>query len=109
VIISAASGLGSLWLLRRDDPRGARLAAVGAVASIVVGWGVAQWDYILPETLTIDQAAAPTSTLEVILLVTIIASAIIFPAIAWLFVMAQRGLLPEEGVAERADPTPAGS
>jgi cytochrome bd ubiquinol oxidase subunit II len=109
VIISAACGLGSLWLLRRDDPRGARLAAVGAVASIVVGWGVAQWDYILPESLTIEQAAAPTSTLEVIVLVTIIASVIVFPAIAWLFLMAQRGLLPEEGVAEPADSTPAGS
>jgi cytochrome d ubiquinol oxidase subunit II len=100
VIISAAAGLVSLWLLRRDDPRGARLSAVAAVASIVVGWGVAQWDYMLPETLTVDEAAAPSATLEVILLVTVIAGLIVFPAIGWLFVMAQRGLLPEEGVDE---------
>ena len=29
--------------------RGARLAAVGAVASLVLAWGVAQWDYLLPD------------------------------------------------------------
>lgn len=102
VILSAASGLVSLWLLRRDDPRGARLAAVAAVGSIVIGWGVAQWDYVLPESMTVEQAAAPTATLEVIVLVTIIAAVIIFPAIAWLYVMAQRGMLPEEGACEPA-------
>jgi cytochrome d ubiquinol oxidase subunit II len=109
VILSAACGLGSLWLLRRDDPRGARLTAVGAVASIVIAWGVAQWDYMLPEWLTIDQAAAPTATLEVILLVTIIAALVIFPSITWLYVMAQRGLLPEEGIDEVAVESASGS
>ena len=29
--------------------RGARLAAVVAVGSVVVAWGVAQWDYLLPD------------------------------------------------------------
>lgn len=105
VILSAVCGLAALWLLRRDDPRGARLSAVGAVASVIVGWGVAQWDYMLPETLTVEEAAAPDATLDVILLVTIIASVIVFPAIAWLFVLRQRGLLPEEG-ADEGSPTP---
>ena len=40
-------------LLLRDATRGARLLAVGAVASVVVGWGVAQWDYMLPDQLTV--------------------------------------------------------
>ena len=31
----------------------------GAVASVVVAWGVAQWDYMLPESLTVADAAAP--------------------------------------------------
>src|SRR6478609_4467056 len=51
VIISGLCGLGSLFLLVRDNnPRGARLLAIGAVATVIWGWGVAQWPYILPET-----------------------------------------------------------
>ena len=30
-----------------------------AVAGVVVAWGVAQWDYLLPETLTVSAGAAP--------------------------------------------------
>jgi hypothetical protein len=63
VLISAVCGLGSLVLLVRDAPHGARLLAVGAVASVVIGWGVAQWPYILPETLEVEDAAAPSGTL----------------------------------------------
>ncbi len=48
VVLSAVCGAGSLFLLVRNADRGARLLAIGAVASIVVGWGVAQWPYILP-------------------------------------------------------------
>ena len=38
---------------------GARLLAVGAVGSIVIGWGVAQWPYILPETLEVEGCRRP--------------------------------------------------
>ena len=56
VILSVAFGLGALVLLTRRARRGARLAAVGAVASVVLAWGVAQWDYLLPESLTVSDA-----------------------------------------------------
>ncbi len=59
VIVSAICGTGSLVLLLRDNHRGARLLAVGAVTTVIVAWGVAQWDYILPQTMTVAQAAAP--------------------------------------------------
>ena len=48
VIISVVSGLAALWLIARTPRRGGRLAAVMAVGALVVAWGVAQWDYILP-------------------------------------------------------------
>src|SRR4051812_2973138 len=51
VIISAICGIGSLVLLLRSAHRFARVLAIGAVASIVIGWGVAQWPYMFPETL----------------------------------------------------------
>ena len=60
-------------LLLRANHRGARLAAVGAVAAVIVGWGVAQWDYILPETLTVEAAAAPSGTIGAVLVATVLA------------------------------------
>src|SRR3954467_7300495 len=59
VIVSALCGLGSLVLLLRRAAHGARVLAAAAVGTIVLGWGMAQWDYVLPQTLTVAQAAAP--------------------------------------------------
>jgi cytochrome d ubiquinol oxidase subunit II len=59
---------------------------------------VAQWDYILPETLTIDQAAAPTGTLGALVVAAVLIVAIIGPSFALLYRLDQRGLLPDEGV-----------
>ena len=104
VVVSAVCGTGSLVLMIRRNHQGARLLAVGAVASIVVAWGVAQWDYILPETMTVDQAAAPSGTLTAILVVTVAAVVLIFPAIGLLYVLDQRGLLPMEAGAASTGP-----
>jgi cytochrome d ubiquinol oxidase subunit II len=98
VILSALCGLGALVLLHRTSHRGARVAAIGAVASIVVGWGVAQWEYMLPETLTVEQAAAPDGTIGAVIVATVLAVLLIFPAFGLLYRLDQRGLLPEEGV-----------
>ena len=100
VLLSAAGGVTSLVLLRQSNHRGARVAAVVAVASVVVAWGVAQWDYVLPESLTVAEAAAPSGTITAVLVATGLAILLIFPAFALLYVLDQRGLLPEESVAE---------
>jgi cytochrome bd ubiquinol oxidase subunit II len=98
VILSAICGIGALVLLVRDAARGARLLAVVAVASVVFGWGVAQWPYVLPESLTVSAAAAPSGTLSAVLVVVVLAAVIIVPGFALLYVLDQKGLLPEEGV-----------
>ena len=46
--------------------RGGRVAAVVAAGSLVLGWGVAQWDYLLPESLTVSQAAVWTGTITTV-------------------------------------------
>ena len=102
VILSAVCGVGSLVLLLRQSHRGARLLAIGAVATVVVAWGVAQWDYILPESLTVADAAAPAGTLAAVLVATGLAVLLIFPAFALLYRLDQKGLLPEEGVEVEA-------
>ena len=98
VIVSGLCGIGSLVLLTRDADHGARLLSVGAVAAVVVGWGVAQWPYLLPTSLKVSQAAAPDGTLQMVLAVFGLAAVIILPSLALLYTLDQKNLLPEEGI-----------
>jgi cytochrome bd ubiquinol oxidase subunit II len=100
VILSVACGAGALVLLVRDAARGARLLAVVAVASIVCSWGVAQWPYLLPESVTVAAAASPTGTLTAVLVAVALAAVIVLPGFALLYVLDQKGLLPEEGAQD---------
>ena len=100
VIVSGLCGLGALVLLARGASRGARPLAVGAVVAVVWGWGVAQFPYLLPETLRIDQAAAPDATLTGVLIVFGVAVVLVIPAIALLFSLAQRSMIEETGAPE---------
>jgi cytochrome bd ubiquinol oxidase subunit II len=107
VIISAVCGAGALVLLARRAARGARLLAIGAVASVVVAWGVAQWPYLLPTSLKVSDAAAPSSTLGAVLVVFGAAVVIIVPALVLLYVLDQKSLLPDEGVETVTGPDAA--
>ena len=98
VVLSALCGIGSLVLLNRKAHRGARILAIGAVASVVAGWGVAQWDYMLPTSLTVADAAAPDGTLQAILAATVLFVLVVVPGFGLLYTLDQRSLLPEEGV-----------
>jgi cytochrome d ubiquinol oxidase subunit II len=96
VILSALCGIGALILLVREQHRGARLLAAGAVASVVAAWGVAQWPYILPTSLKVSQAAAPDPTLTTILIVFIAAAILIIPSLGFLYALDQKSLLEPE-------------
>jgi len=100
VILSAVCGIAALILLVRDVPRIARLLSIGAVATVVIAWGVAQWPYVLPTSLKVSQAASPHGTLLTVLVIFGVAAVVIVPAIALLYVLDQKSLLPEEGVEE---------
>jgi cytochrome bd ubiquinol oxidase subunit II len=102
VIISAICGVGSIVLLVRASHRGARVLAIGAVASVVIAWGVAQWPYMLPETLKVSQAAAPDPTLWTVLIVFLVAAVVILPSLGLLYVLDQKGLVEFE---EASDPS----
>jgi cytochrome d ubiquinol oxidase subunit II len=99
VLLSLACGLGALVLLWRRAPRGVRSLAVAAVVAVIWGWGAAQYPYLLPETLTIEDGAGASATLTAVLVVFGIAVVVVLPALALLFVLDQRSLLEEE--AER--------
>jgi cytochrome d ubiquinol oxidase subunit II len=97
VLVSLLCGAGALVLLWRGAPRGIRPLAVAAVVAVIWGWGVAQYPYLLPQTLTIDEGAGASETLTAVLVVFGMAVVIVLPALALLFSLDQRSLLEEEG------------
>jgi len=93
VVISALCGVGSILLLVRNNHRWTRVLAVGAVATVVLAWGVAQWPYLLPKSLEVSQAAAPDPTLWSVLIVFALAAVVILPSLGLLYILDQRSLL----------------
>ncbi|HET9779861.1 MAG TPA: cytochrome d ubiquinol oxidase subunit II, partial [Propionibacteriaceae bacterium] len=100
VVVSVLAGLAALVLLRGQPHRGGRVAAMIAAGALVLGWGVAQWDHLLPESLTVSQAAAPSGTITAVLFAAALAALLIVPAFVLLYVLDQKSLLPGEGVDE---------
>ena len=111
VIASALCGLALLTLLLRGSmgrnvapgatyrPTGRGLMrplAAGAVVSVIWGWGVAQFPYLLPTSLRIDQAAAPDPTLTIVFVVFAVAAVLVLPSLALLYSLSQRDLLEAE-------------
>jgi cytochrome d ubiquinol oxidase subunit II len=80
------------------------LLAAGAVVAVIWGWGVAQWPYILPQSLKVSAAAAPDPTLWTVMVVFVVAAIVILPSLALLYVLDQRSLVD----IEEAGPTPTG-
>jgi cytochrome d ubiquinol oxidase subunit II len=101
VVLSVVCGGAVLFLLRRRARRGARVLAAGAVAAVIWGWAVAQHPYLLPPSLTVSEAAAPSATLTTLLLVFGVAVLFVLPALGLLFTLVQRDL-----VRETAQPAP---
>jgi cytochrome bd ubiquinol oxidase subunit II len=110
VVASALCGLALLAILLRSTgrkhpymeenrPVGTRLMrplAAGAVVSVVWGWGVAQFPYLLPTSLRIDQAAAPDPTLTIVFIVFAAAAVLVLPSLGLLYTLSQRDLLEPE-------------
>jgi cytochrome bd ubiquinol oxidase subunit II len=97
VIISGLSGLAALALLQRAASGLPRMLAVAAVGTLIIGWGVAQYPYLLGTHLTIGEAAAPTPTLVALTVVFGAAVVLVVPSLALLYVLQQRGQLEGEG------------
>lgn len=93
VVLSAGLVLVTLLLLRRLPPRVLQGLAAGAAATIVLGWGVAQYPYLLGTHLPIAAAAAPLPTLSALTVVAAAALVLVAPSMGLLFVLQQRGRL----------------
>jgi cytochrome bd ubiquinol oxidase subunit II len=96
VILSALCGVGLLAVLLRGARKPLRPLAGGAVVAVIWGWGVAQFPYLLPTSLRIDQAAAPDPTLTIVFIVFAVAAVLVLPSLGLLYTLSQRDLLEPE-------------
>jgi cytochrome d ubiquinol oxidase subunit II len=96
VIGSGVAGVATLALEWRERFEVARYTAAAAVGAIVAGWALAQEPFLLPPGLTVEQAAAPDSTLAALLIMAAVGMALLVPALAWLFRLAVSGRLAYE-------------
>ena len=108
VILSVVCGSAVLFLLQRGARRGARVLAAGAVSAVIWGWAVAQHPYLLPPSLTVSDAAAPSATLKTLLIVFGVAVLVVIPSIGLLFALVQRNLVEEASQPARQPPADAG-
>jgi len=93
LILSVVLGAVTLFGLIRGWSRALRPLAIVTVVALVAGWVVAQYPYLLPETLTVEQGAGAGPTLTALIVVFCCALAIVGPALAFLYRLAQQQAL----------------
>jgi len=84
-VVSAAGGVVSLLAIDRRRYPLARVAAAVAVASVVAGWGVAQWPYLIVPDVTAHDVAAPVHSLRPIAYGFLAGGALLLPSLLVLF------------------------
>jgi cytochrome d ubiquinol oxidase subunit II len=84
LLASGAAGVATLALVARSRFEPARYTAAVAVAAIVAGWGVAQSPTFLPG-LTVEEAAAESSTLVALLVGLGVGALVLVPSLYVLF------------------------
>jgi cytochrome d ubiquinol oxidase subunit II len=95
VAISIAAGIAVLCMLwlRWYRPVGLRVTAAIAVATVVWGWGLAQYPYLFPTSLSLAAGSAPTGSLVGEFVVAGLALLLVAPGFVLLYVLQQRRML----------------
>jgi cytochrome d ubiquinol oxidase subunit II len=104
VIAGLLLGGAALVAIGQRAPFGTRPLAVGAVVAVIWGWGVAQYPDILPRTLSLADAAAPSGSLGSLLVVFVAAALAIAPSLVLLFSLTQRNRLAGHAPQAFGDP-----
>ncbi|MGZ5308180.1 MAG: cytochrome d ubiquinol oxidase subunit II [Solirubrobacterales bacterium] len=95
VIGSAICGLTAIGLLLAGRTFGLRPAAVGAAVTMIWGYFAAQFPYMLPTSLRIDEAAGASATLTEVIVVFLVAGVVCLPSLGLLYWLSQKDVLAE--------------
>jgi cytochrome bd ubiquinol oxidase subunit II len=85
--LSAVVATLALWFCRF---RLAQIASIAQVIFILLGWGLAQFPHLVTPDVTIQNAAAPASTLRLLLFALGVGATILLPSLAYLFKIFKR-------------------
>jgi cytochrome d ubiquinol oxidase subunit II len=80
--VTAIAVLAALWLRRYHL---ARIGVALQVSLIFWGWAMAQYPLLIPPDLTVELAAAPATTLRLVLIGLAVGGAILLPSLWYLF------------------------
>jgi cytochrome d ubiquinol oxidase subunit II len=78
----ASAALAALWRRRFAL---ARVAAIGQVTTILLGWSLAQYPHLIYPDLTVHNAAAPEITLRLLLIALGLGAVVLLPSLYYLF------------------------
>jgi cytochrome d ubiquinol oxidase subunit II len=84
-MLTAAFAIGAFYTLWTRRYRAARLCAAAQVTLILLGWAFAQFPYLIEPDISITSAAAPQSTLQLLLAALIAGALLLFPSYYYLF------------------------
>ena len=90
IALSVVAGVAAIALLVRRQYFRAGSPSSLAVSAILLGWAVAQYPYVLPPDLTIEEAARGRATLTAMLVVLVVGSFILVPALVYMYALFQR-------------------
>jgi cytochrome d ubiquinol oxidase subunit II len=95
VAMSVLAGAVALLTTARGNVHPALVRPVGvlAVAALPMGWGVAQYPYLLGTHTSLHQAASPPATMHALGIVSAAAVVLVVPSLVWLFWLTDRGRL----------------
>jgi cytochrome d ubiquinol oxidase subunit II len=85
IALSVIAGVAAVVFLALKRYVPARLASSLAVTTILVGWAVAQYPYILVPDVTIEEAASGRATLQATLVALGVGAVILVPALVYLY------------------------
>jgi cytochrome bd ubiquinol oxidase subunit II len=110
VIASAIAGGLTLCLVWAERYELARFSAAAAVACVTIGWAFAQSPYLLPEQLTLENAAAGDATLIATLVGVGLGMLVLVPSLYLLYSLTLKGRLDQqfEPLDQRFRPLSAG-
>ncbi len=84
----ALGALAALYLRRYAL---ARLAAIGQVSLVLIGWSAAQYPNMITPDVTLANAAAPEITLRLLILALGLGAVVLLPSLIYLFSIFKRG------------------
>lgn len=90
-ILTGFAAIGAFVSLFLRRAKAARVFAAAQVSLILLGWGLAQRPYIIAPDLTLEAAAAPPRTLELLLASLGAGSLLLLPSLYWLMRVFKRG------------------